>query len=282
MLVLKTIDSIKSELLRARRVDSYIGLVPTMGALHPGHLEIVSRAVRENDIVVVSIFVNPTQFNDKSDLDKYPRNLNADLDLLGRISPDIILFVPDEDEMYNEGTVAKSFDFKGLDKAMEGRFRPGHFQGVATIVEKLLITVAPDRAYFGEKDYQQLQIIRNLVRQRDLPVEIIGCSIVREDNGLAMSSRNRRLSKRLREDASFIYNTLQSAKVRFGTKSVGTVMDWVVDEFKDHADLKLEYFVITDDQNLKPALKKQKGIKYRGFIAVYAEGIRLIDNIALN
>ncbi|MGI9546924.1 MAG: pantoate--beta-alanine ligase [Flavobacteriaceae bacterium] len=282
MLVLKTIDSIKAELLRHRQSHSSVGLVPTMGALHAGHLEIIARAVLENDIAVVSIFVNPTQFNDKSDLKKYPRTLGADLDQLRIISPEIRVFVPDESEMYAEGTVAGSYDFKGLDKIMEGRFRPRHFQGVATIVEKLLRTVAPDRAYFGEKDYQQLQIIKNLVRQRDLNVEIIGCPIIRESNGLAMSSRNNRLSKRLREEASFIYNTLNSAKIRFGTKSVSSVMDWVADEFKDHTDLKLEYFEITNDQNLKPALKKQKGKKYRGFIAVYAEGIRLIDNIALN
>ncbi len=165
---------------------------------------------------------------------------------------------------------------------MEGRFRPGHFQGVATVVEKLLRVVDPNRAYFGEKDYQQLQIIKKMVEQERIPVEIIGCDIVREENGLAMSSRNKRLSKRLRKEASFIYRNLKTAKKQFGTESASSVTGWVEEQFSSHPDLELEYFVIADSSTLKPVQRKRKDKKYRAFIAVYAEGIRLIDNVALN
>ena len=282
MRVLKSIGEIQPVLESLRRNGSAIGLVPTMGALHEGHLAIVRRANDENETAVVSIFVNPTQFNDTSDLDKYPRNLQQDLDLLAEISEDIIVFVPEVSEMYSEGIASKKYDFNGLETEMEGEFRPGHFQGVATIVEKLLKILMPDRAYFGEKDYQQLQIIRKLVVQTGLPIEIIGCPIVRESSGLAMSSRNKRLSKRLRKEASFIFKTLKTAKVKFGIESAKTVVDWVNKEFKNHRELELEYFVIADDRNLKPIINKENRKKYRAFIAVYAEGIRLIDNVALN
>ena len=282
MLILKTIEEIKALGKRLRENGSDIGLVPTMGALHEGHLDIVRRAVLENNTVIVSIFVNPTQFNDPSDLDKYPRNLELDRALLSNISEDIILFVPEITEMYPDDTVSNHYKFDGLDEIMEGSFRPGHFQGVATIVEKLLRTIEPDKAYFGEKDYQQLQIIRSLVRQKNITADIIGCSIVRENSGLALSSRNERLSKRLRNEASFIYKTLKSAKAQFGMKSAQKVTNWVYDQFKGHPDLKIEYFLITDDQKLKPVKRKSKSKKYRAFIAVYAEDIRLIDNIALN
>ena len=282
MLILKTISETKALIKRLHESGSAIGLVPTMGALHQGHLDIVRRAVQENQRVMVSIFVNPTQFNDPSDLDKYPQNLETDRARLSEISEDIILFVPEISEMYPNAAVSDLYDFKGLDKIMEGNFRPGHFQGVATIVEKLLRVIEPDKAYFGEKDYQQLQIIKSLVNQKRLEVEIISCSIVREANGLAMSSRNARLSKRLRNEASFIYKTLKSAKVQFGMKSARSVTEWVYDQFKGHPDLSIEYFLIADDQKLRPVLRKVKGKKYRAFIAAYAEDIRLIDNIALN
>ena len=282
MLILKTIKETKAVTKRLRENGSDLGLVPTMGALHEGHLEIVRRAVKENNAVIVSIFVNPTQFNDPSDLDKYPRNLEADGVLLSKISKDIILFVPEIMEMYPDATVSDHYEFDGLDKLMEGSYRPGHFQGVATIVEKLLRIIEPDKAYFGEKDYQQLQIIKRMVQQKELDVDIIGCPIIREKTGLALSSRNERLSKRLRNEASFLYKTLKSAKVQFGMKSAKTVMDWVYDQFKDHPDLKIEYFLIADDQKLTPVQRKNKNKKYRAFIAAYAEDIRLIDNIALN
>ena len=282
MLIVKTISDIKTHIQGLRDNGSVIGLVPTMGALHQGHLDLVDRAVSENEGVIVSIFVNPTQFNDQKDLDKYPRDLEADCALLSEVSKDIILFVPEVKEMYPDSMNSKQYEFHGLDDRMEGSFRPGHFQGVATIVEKLLRIVQPDKAYFGEKDYQQLQIIRSLVKQQSLNVEIIGCSIVREKNGLAMSSRNARLPKRLRKEAGFIYETLKSAKERFGMKSAMRVTEWVYDQFNGHPDLRIEYFVIADDQKLRPVRRKNKNKKYRAFIAVYAEDIRLIDNIALN
>ena len=165
---------------------------------------------------------------------------------------------------------------------MEGAFREGHFNGVGTVVEALFKMVGPDRAYFGEKDFQQLQIIKKLVEKKRLPVEIIGCPIVRESNGLAMSSRNERLSRTLRNEASFIYKTLQGAKQKFGTKSARFVTDWVKGQFKKHARLELEYIQIADVETLSPVKRKRKNVKYRAFVAVYAEGVRLIDNIALN
>lgn len=282
MHVAKTTSGIDSILGPEREALNSIGLVPTMGALHRGHLEIVRRAIDENETVVVSIFVNPTQFNDKSDLDKYPRTWEADMEALGSISDEILVFAPTVDEMYSDGLGSNSYDFMGLDERMEGSYRPGHFEGVATIVEKLLLSVKPDRAYFGEKDYQQLQIIRSLVDQRGLGVQIIPCPIVREKNGLALSSRNARLSKRLKSEASFIYETLKSAKTKFGTESAASVTQWAENSIRAHEDFELEYFVIADAENLLPITQKRIGEKYRAFVAVYAEGVRLIDNVALN
>lgn len=208
--------------------------------------------------------------------------MEQDTKLLAELSEDILIFAPDTSEMYPDSIESVSYDFDGIEEVMEGKHRPGHFDGVGTIVEALLRAVSPDRAYFGEKDFQQLQIVRKLVRLKQLPVEIIGCPIVREPSGLAMSSRNERLSKRLRKEASFIYKTLQSAKIKFGTESAIEVADWVEKEFEHHPDLELEYFEIADAESLKAIRRKQKENNYRAFIAVYAEGIRLIDNIALN
>lgn len=253
-----------------------------MGALHQGHLALVRRAIAENSYVVVSIFVNPTQFNNPEDLEEYPKSMDRDLLFLQRISDDIILFVPSVSEIYSDKVHSKKYAFEGLDKMMEGEFREGHFDGVGTIVEKLLTIVSPHRAYFGEKDFQQLQIIKKLVELLGFPVKIISCPIVRETSGLAMSSRNERLSERLRKEAAFIYKTLKEAKVQFGTKSAKYVMDWVRKKFRKHPDLELEYIRIMNAASLRPVRRKEKGQKYRAFIAVYAEGVRLIDNIALN
>lgn len=259
-----------------------IGLVPTMGALHQGHMALVKNAVSENENVIVSIFVNPTQFNNKEDLAKYPQTLEADIALLKEVSDTICVFAPTVEEIYLDKVKTKVYDFEGLDKVMEGEFRDDHFNGVGTIVDALLHLAKPKKAYFGEKDFQQLQIIKKLVAIEKIPVEIVGCPIVREANGLAMSSRNERLSKTMRKEASFIYKTLKAAKKKFGTKSAKRVMDWVEGQFLKHPDLDLEYIAITDVDTLTPILKKQKNIKYRAFVAVYAENIRLIDNIALN
>jgi len=261
---------------------SNLGLVPTMGALHIGHAALVKRAVLENDLVVVSIFVNPTQFNNKEDLEKYPKTLKADIALLKGISKDIIVFAPSATEMYHNDIKSRSYDFGNLEHVMEGAFREGHFDGVGTIVEALLNTVKPNTAYFGEKDYQQLQIIRKLVSSKAIPVTIVGCPIVREANGLAYSSRNKQLATSSRSQAAIIYKTLKTAKRLFGTKSAKSIKEWVHKEFENVTDFKMEYIEISDAQTLKPLIRKQKNKKYRAFIAVYVDGVRLIDNIALN
>jgi len=268
--------------LEERKKDRTIGLVPTMGALHSGHISLVKKALAENDMVVVSIFVNPTQFDKKDDLEKYPRTFEQDIELLKQVSDNIVVFAPTVDEIYEDKVTSKSYLFDGLDKVMEGEFRTGHFDGVGTIVELFLRTVAPDRAYFGEKDFQQLQIIRKMAEIKNLPYTIVGCPIEREPHGLAMSSRNERLSKETREEAGFIYETLQAAKAEFGTKSAINVKDWVKAEFEQHPLFDLEYFEIADENTLTPALKIQDNQKYRAFIAVYADGVRLIDNLRLN
>ena len=276
----------KKELLdflrKERDGNRTIGLVPTMGALHQGHISLVKKALRENDLVVVSIFVNPTQFDKKDDLEKYPRNLEQDIKVLGHVSESIVVFAPSTHEIYDGKIQSKSYDFDGLDKVMEGEFREGHFDGVGTIVELLLRTVAPNKAYFGEKDFQQLQIIRKMVKSKKLPVEIIGCPIEREPHGLAMSSRNERLPKTTREAGDFIHKSLLAAKSKFGTESAKEIAVWVKSEFQANPIFDLEYFQIADEDTLTPMIKKQENRKYRAFIAVYAGDVRLIDNLRLN
>ncbi len=271
-----------SYLQKERSKNRTVGLVPTMGALHQGHLSLVKMAAAENDVVVVSVFVNPTQFDKQHDLEKYPRNLENDINLLRSVSNAVVVFTPTVDEIYGEDVRSQSYEFDGLDKVMEGAFRAGHFDGVGTIVELFLKTVAPDRAYFGEKDYQQLQIIRKMVDFKKLPYLIVGCPIEREQHGLAMSSRNERLSKTTRNEAGFIYKTLQTAKTKFGTESANRIKNWVQSQFAQNEVLELEYFEISDENTLTPMLKKQANKKYRAFIAVYADNVRLIDNLRLN
>ncbi len=269
------LSSLKDEL-------GMLGLVPTMGALHEGHLSLVRQALSENNRVMVSIFVNPTQFNNPEDLKKYPKTLEADMALLESVSDEIIVFAPTVSQLYSQDITSKNYSFNGLDKVMEGAFREGHFNGVATIVEILLDLVRPNRAYFGEKDFQQLQIVRKLANELPFKVKIIGCPIVREPNGLAMSSRNQLLSKPMRQRAGIIFKTLQTAQRMFGTKNATKIVAYVNSIFAKEADLELEYFQIADVETLTPMQRKQDNIKYRSFIAVYAEGVRLIDNIAMN
>ncbi|WP_298478956.1 pantoate--beta-alanine ligase [uncultured Maribacter sp.] len=259
-----------------------LGLVPTMGALHSGHISLVKKAINENDYVVVSIFVNPTQFNNKEDLEKYPQNLDEDINLLSTVSDKIIIYAPPVSELYQNKIAPKKFNFQGLDLVMEGEFRDDHFDGVGTIVEMLLNLIKPNNAYFGEKDFQQLQIIKKLTEIQNIPVNIIGCPIVREPHGLAMSSRNERLPSQIRKEASIIYNTLKAAKEKFGTKSAKVIKEWVIKTINDNPNFKVEYIEISDVQTLQPVIRKQKGKKYRAFIAVYTADVRLIDNIALN
>lgn len=258
-----------------------VGLVPTMGALHEGHLSLIQKALSENDIVVVSIFVNPTQFNNAEDLEKYPRNLSGDIKTIERLSQEVVIFAPEISEMYESTPKAISFDFGGLDKVMEGKFREGHFQGVATIVEKLFELVKPTRAYFGEKDYQQILIIKSMLEQRKLSVTLVPCPIIREESGLAMSSRNERLSPEGRKQAAFIYSVLQEAQKLFTTASVAEVEAFVKEQFSQKEGFDLEYFTITKADTLEEVKEKKSSESYRAFITVYVEGVRLIDNIAL-
>ena len=255
-----------------------------MGALHQGHLSLINRAIKENEIVVVSIFVNPTQFNNAGDLETYPRDLKQDLKRIKSIRSlgEIIVYAPSEAAVYGNSITKEAFDFGGLELQMEGRFRPGHFQGVGTVVQKLLDIVGPTRAYFGEKDFQQLQIIKKLVKTTRANVKIVACPTEREPNGLAMSSRNTRLTTAERSHASKIYNVLKMTKHKFRHTPFDEIMQWGVDQFEKDPTINLEYFQISEVSTLKPAVKIAPQKKYRAFISVYIRNIRLIDNIALN
>lgn len=256
-----------------------LGFVPTMGALHNGHLSLLKQSVDQNNVTVISIFVNPTQFNNAEDLEKYPRTITEDVEKIKTVSPDILVYTPSVKDIYNSNVASEHFNFDGLENQMEGKHRQGHFDGVGTIVKKLFEIVQPQRAYFGEKDFQQLQIVKKLVAKYKIPVEIIGCPIFREANGLAMSSRNIRLSKKAREKAGLIYKTLQKAKKHFQSHSAKATIKMVEHEFKKHPEFTLEYFEIANESTLLSCVRKSKNQSYRGFIAVYLENVRLIDNL---
>ena len=282
MQILKEKDALKKQIGAFKNEGFTIGFVPTMGALHEGHLSLIKVALSASDRVVVSIFVNPTQFDNPQDLEKYPRTLDEDVSRISDISKDIIIFSPPSSEVYEGDITSHNFSFDGLEHQMEGKYRKGHFNGVGTIVKKLFELVEPDKAFFGEKDYQQLQIIKKMVAKEGLNVEIIGCPTDREANGLARSSRNERLSPTARQNASFLYKTLQKARADFGTKSATDIISWVSGEFQANPSLKLEYFEIANANTLESIQEKENGQKYRAFIAAYSGDIRLIDNIALN
>jgi len=265
-----------------KTASSTIGFVPTMGALHQGHLALMKKSLLENENTVVSIFVNPTQFNNPEDLAKYPRTLNEDVEKLNTLDPNIILYAPSVDDIYEGNVSSQHFDFDGLENQMEGQFRPGHFDGVGTIVKRLFEIVAPTRAYFGEKDFQQLQIVKKMVTKQKLPVLIIGCPIYRENNDLAMSSRNERLSEKERIAAAIIYKTLTSAKAKFEKQSSIKITAWVKSNIEKNPLFKVEYFTIADETTLLSCSRKNKNKKYRAFIAVLVNNIRLIDTISLN
>ena len=280
MEVFKTIKSLQQS-LSDNGQNSTLGLVPTMGALHEGHLSIVRRAKEENDRVIVSIFVNPTQFDKKEDLVNYPSTLAADLEALKSVGCDYV-FTPSIKEVYQGETKSESFDFGGLDKVMEGEFRVGHFDGVATIVKKLFLITKPDKAYFGEKDFQQLIIIKKMVALEALPIEIVSVGIYRENDGLAMSSRNTRLTQEQRLAAPEIYQTLLKSKKLFENGDIAKVKSFVKNEFIQNSELELEYYDVADIETLKSVNEIIPNTKYRAFIAVFADKVRLIDNIALN
>lgn len=282
MLIFNKKSDLSAFLSPLLKQNKSIGFVPTMGALHQGHLSLLKKSLSENDVTVMSIFVNPTQFNNAEDLDKYPRTLERDVQIMQDLSNNIIVYAPEVADIYEGNTVSESFNYDGLENQMEGKHRPGHFDGVGTIVKRLFEIVQPNKAYFGEKDFQQLQIVKKLVSKHNIPVEVIGCPIHREANGLAMSSRNERLSDTAREKAAVIYQILNSAKDFFQTHSAEETTKFVEDELKKHAEFELEYFEIAEETTLLPVSEKESNKKYRGFIAIFIENIRLIDNISLN
>lgn len=282
MVIFNNQNELVAHLAAVSKANTIIGFVPTMGALHEGHLSLLRAAVKNNDFTVISIFVNPTQFNNAEDLAKYPRTLETDVAKIKTVSEKIIVFAPSVEDIYQGNTVSQSFDFDGLEHQMEGQFRPGHFNGVGTIVKRLFEIVKPTNAYFGEKDFQQLQIVKKMTAKEKLPVTVIGCPILREPNGLAMSSRNERLSEAERKEAAIIYKILQESRILFGKKSVATVTQWVHKNFADHPAFTLEYFQIAEEATLLPCTRKSPNKKYRAFIAVFVNNVRLIDTISLN
>lgn len=276
----------KQELLRqveaCKQQSKTIGFVPTMGALHEGHASLVRRAVSENNVCFVSVFVNPTQFNNKEDLAKYPRDLNRDAELLESLGAQYV-FAPTPEEMYSteEMNTTFSYDFEGLDQVMEGKMRPGHFNGVVQVVSRLFYLVQPDKAYFGEKDYQQLAIIHQMVERSALKgtfgdLQIIGCPIVRAESGLALSSRNERLSEAEKETATNIYKTLKESVKWAKNASVSEVEQRVVDTINAIEGLEVEYYEIVDQTTLLPAKDFSHAI---GCVTVYCGPVRLIDNM---
>lgn len=267
---------------RNREMGKKIGFAPTMGALHDGHISLYQNARKENDLVVSSIFVNPTQFNNPADFEKYPRDVESDIQMLENSGLVDAVYVPSVKDIYPKGMKSKQYDFGGLENEMEGKFRPGHFDGVGTVVEELFRQVKPDNAYFGEKDYQQLAIIRKMVEKKKIPVKIHAVPIYREESGLAMSSRNERLTKKEREAAKIIYETLLKVNDWFRIITIPEINNRVKKIFDKQKDMKLEYFIIADEENLKETDFFYKDRNYRAFIAVYVGDVRLIDNMHLD
>ena len=277
MNIVHTIKDLQAGLTALRAQGKTVGLVPTMGALHAGHASLVKRCVAENDVAVVSVFVNPTQFNDKNDLVKYPRTLEADCRLLEACGV-TFAFAPSVEEMYPEPDT-RQFSYPPLDTVMEGIFRPGHFNGVCQVVSKLFDIVKSDRAYFGEKDFQQLAIIREMVRQMNFPLEIVGCPIVREEDGLALSSRNARLSADERQQALQISKVLFESREFATTHTVAETQKFVEDAIAAAPGLRLEYFELVDGNTLQKIADWEETEYAVGCITVFCGEVRLIDNI---
>ncbi len=277
MIVVETVDKLRAFLAAARAEGKSVGLVPTMGALHEGHASLVQRSVAENDVTVVSVFVNPTQFNDKGDLERYPRTLDADCALLSSLGANYV-FAPSVEEVYPEPDT-RVFDFAPLDKVMEGVYRPGHFNGVAQIVSKLFMYVEPDRAYFGEKDYQQLAIIREMVRQLGFKLQVVGCPIVREKDGLALSSRNTLLTPEQRITALAISKTLFASLDYAKLHTLTETKQMVEQAIAGTEGLELEYYEVVDGNTLQPVASWDDTDYIVGCITVYCGKVRLIDNI---
>jgi len=276
------LEKLKKHLKTIIENKKSIGFVPTMGALHNGHISLLKKSLSQNNTTIISIFVNPTQFNNIEDFQKYPRTLEEDLEKIENLNPNIIVYVPNVEDIYGKNIIAEHFDYEGLENQIEGKQRPGHFDGVGTIVKRLFEIINPSRAYFGEKDYQQVLIVKKMVEKYKIPTTILMCPILREKNGLAMSSRNQRLTTEQREKASLIYQTLRRVKELFQTDNLQKIYNFVQESFQSEKTLELEYFSIADSQTLIEITEKSPNQKCRAFIAVFLGNVRLIDTIALN
>lgn len=282
MEVLKSKKVLQDFIERQKEMGKKIGFAPTMGALHNGHLSLYEKAREENDLVISSIFVNPTQFNNQEDLEKYPRDINRDILILQNSGLVDAVYIPEVVDIYPEKAESRHYDFDGLENEMEGKSRPGHFDGVGTVVEELFIQVQPDNAYFGEKDFQQLAIIKKLAEKKQLPVKIHGVSIYRAENGLALSSRNQRLNEERKDASKIIFETLQKVNEWFRKISIQEIKDRIQDIFDDQKGMKLEYFLIADEETLKETDFFYTDRNFRAFIVVIVDGVRLIDNMHLD
>lgn len=282
MEILRSKAQVENYVERNREYGKKIGFAPTMGALHQGHLSLYEYAKKENDLVLSSIYVNPTQFNNQQDLEKYPRNVERDLEMLKKSGFVDAVYLPVTEELYPQGLKAEEYEFDGLENEMEGQFRPGHFNGVGTVVERLFEHVKPDHAYFGEKDYQQLAIIRKMAEKKNLPVKISGVPTLREESGLAMSSRNERLSAKQRENAAIIHETLVKVNDWFRIITIPEINKRVSEIFEKQPGMVLQYFKIADEETLRETDFFYVDRSYRAFIAVFAGDVRLIDNMHLD
>lgn len=280
MKVFKSIQEIDNAIIADKQANKTIGFVPTMGALHDGHISLLEKAKHDNDIVVVSIFVNPLQFNEKADYEKYPRNLDSDIEILSQYNVDYI-FAPSYDEVYRDYKI-KTFNLSHLNSILEGEHRPGHFNGVANVVYRLFTIVNPDKAYFGKKDYQQIYVIKKIVQDFNLPIEIVECPIIREHDGLAMSSRNKLLGHQYREKVKVISQSLFYVNQNFKEKSIAEWKKYMHTIFNDEKLLQLEYFEFIDLENFNIITNTGFSANIIACIAVYAGNVRLIDNININ
>ena len=280
MLIFRDISTLQNHLKNLKNNNKIIGFVPTMGALHQGHLSLVKKSISQNDSTVVSIFINPTQFNNVNDLKTYPSDINKDLELLRSISEKIIVFNPESDELYGGDIRPDQFNFNGLDTYMEGEFRGNHFTGVATVVSKLFSLIKADYAYFGEKDFQQIRIIENLIKDKKFKIKLIRCETIRSEDGLALSSRNNKLNFSSKKIATNLFKALNFAKEKIDVLCVDEIEQKISDNLSNFKEIELEYFVVADEKNLKP-IREKKAEKCRAFIAANISGVRLIDNIKL-
>ena len=282
MKVVKTIREIKKIISEQTKQDLKLGLIPTMGALHEGHLSLIEKAKKNCDLIWVSIFVNPTQFNDINDFESYPRDYLGDILKIKAISSDINIFIPHTSMIYNEKVESDKFDFGLLNKVMEGKFRPGHFNGVATIVKKLFKIFNPNFVYFGEKDFQQTTIIKKIIKDYFPKINLIVCPTLRQNNGLALSSRNKLITEKSLKNCGVIFECLIFTKKNYLKISFSDLFEIVKEKIQKFKNFELEYFEIRNEETMKSYEKHTKKSRFRAFICVKVDGIRLIDNLLLN